>query len=258
MTAMYALPSALVFVLVVAAFVGLACGGHILVHRAFADYDFISHNEVAGFIYAIIGVLYAVLLGFVVVVVWEQYNGSDERDRSEVAAVAAAWRLATGLPALTETAVRGDLSAYVNALVRSEWPAMEHGGNSPEAKAALDAAIRAVVRAPSGADQATRGAVLAQLSEVSADRSHRLQANVTGIPPLLWAALVFGGLLTIGFAYIFGLPNFRVQLLMTAALAAIIAALFVVIAELDYPFRGDTGITAEPWTALNAELRGNP
>ena len=32
------------------------------------------HNEVAGFIYAVIGVVYAVLLGFAAVTVWEGYD----------------------------------------------------------------------------------------------------------------------------------------------------------------------------------------
>jgi hypothetical protein len=32
------------------------------------------HNEVAGFIYAVIGVVYAVLLGFTAIIVWERFN----------------------------------------------------------------------------------------------------------------------------------------------------------------------------------------
>ena len=35
--------------------------------------------------------------------------------------------------------------------------------------------------------------------------------------------------------------------LMTGAVACIIGATFVLIFELDYPFRGDLGISAEPW-----------
>ncbi len=31
------------------------------------------HNEVAGFIYAVIGVLYAVVLGFTAIIVWERF-----------------------------------------------------------------------------------------------------------------------------------------------------------------------------------------
>jgi hypothetical protein len=37
------------------------------------------HNEVAGFIYAVIGVLYAVVLGFTAVIVWERYDQAKSR-----------------------------------------------------------------------------------------------------------------------------------------------------------------------------------
>lgn len=33
-----------------------------------------QHNDVAGFIYAVLGVVYAVLLGFVTLVVWEDFQ----------------------------------------------------------------------------------------------------------------------------------------------------------------------------------------
>ena len=32
-----------------------------------------QHNDVAGFIYAVIGVLYAVVLGFTSVIIWERF-----------------------------------------------------------------------------------------------------------------------------------------------------------------------------------------
>jgi hypothetical protein len=36
------------------------------------------HNDVAGFIYAALGVIYAVLLALVVISVWEEYQGASE------------------------------------------------------------------------------------------------------------------------------------------------------------------------------------
>jgi len=36
-----------------------------------------DHNEVTGFIIAVVGVIYAVLLGFVVIVSWENFNEAE-------------------------------------------------------------------------------------------------------------------------------------------------------------------------------------
>ena len=49
-----------------------------------------EHNDVAGFIYAVLGVAYAVLLGLVVVASWEQFQtarNTAEREASELAEV---------------------------------------------------------------------------------------------------------------------------------------------------------------------------
>ena len=45
------------------------------------------HNDVAGYLFSEVGVLYAVVLGFVVVVVWQKYDGAVSNVENEVDAV---------------------------------------------------------------------------------------------------------------------------------------------------------------------------
>ncbi|MBV8373619.1 MAG: hypothetical protein JOY69_10185, partial [Candidatus Eremiobacteraeota bacterium] len=42
--------------------VAVACFGQWYVHRRFAQFDFVRHNEVGGFIIAVVGAVYGVLL----------------------------------------------------------------------------------------------------------------------------------------------------------------------------------------------------
>jgi len=58
--------------------VSLAAGGLILVQRLVPTAVRRQHNDVAGFIYAVLGVVYAVLLGLTVVAVWEEWNAGVE------------------------------------------------------------------------------------------------------------------------------------------------------------------------------------
>jgi hypothetical protein len=46
------------------------------------------HNDVAGFIYAALGVIYAVLLALVVIAVWEEYDAASVTVEQEANAVA--------------------------------------------------------------------------------------------------------------------------------------------------------------------------
>jgi hypothetical protein len=47
-----------------------------------------SNNEVAGFKFATVGVLYAVLLAFAVIVVWEKFSAAEDHVALEAAAAA--------------------------------------------------------------------------------------------------------------------------------------------------------------------------
>ncbi len=57
-----------------------------------------TNNEVAGFKFATVGVLYAVLLAFVVVVVWQKYNDAENVVSQEAGALAAIYRISADLP----------------------------------------------------------------------------------------------------------------------------------------------------------------
>src|SRR5215475_14898879 len=55
----------------------LAMAGPLIVRRYVAVNQLRTNNEVAGFKFATVGVLYAVLLAFAVVVVWEKFNQAE-------------------------------------------------------------------------------------------------------------------------------------------------------------------------------------
>src|SRR6478736_759266 len=54
-------------------------------------------HEVAGFKFATVGVIYAVLLAFAIVIVWERYNQADNEVANEASAAATVFRLTQGL-----------------------------------------------------------------------------------------------------------------------------------------------------------------
>ena len=86
-----------------------------------------STNEVAGFKFATVGVLYAVLLAFAVIVVWEKFTDAETAMAQEAGAAATIYRLANGLGDNAATAARDRLSGYIRKLIDQEWPAMEQG-----------------------------------------------------------------------------------------------------------------------------------
>ena len=235
---------------------GLACGGHTLVRRSIPYKDLVSHNDVAGFLLAVVGVIYAVLIAFVVIVVWQQYNDAESRYGDEVSSVADIHASARALPLADAKRTQKLVHQYVLLMISEEWPAMRTGGNSAKATAVLDTLMEDVrsVDPQDGVGTIARE----RLSEVTQHafdlRNRRLSDNAESLPPVLWLSLVFGAVITVGFGYLFGVEKFRVQLLMTASVAALIALMFVLLVEFDYPFRRDSAISSERWVQLERYL----
>ncbi len=241
----------------VAGSVGAACGVHALLRRSVPYAKLVEHNDVAGFMIAIVGVLYAVLMAFVVVAVWQQYNDSDSNYGSEVAAAADVFSYARSLQPEAERAIRFQVERYLTEMIDDEWPAMRSAHSSSAADATLARLFSAIsdVRARSVVEAQARDHLQGSIERLFDLRNRRLSDNVESLPPVLWAALFAGAAITVGFGYLFGVSNFRIQLIMTGAVAALIAIMFTLLIELDFPFRRDTALSPARWMHLRVDLR---
>lgn len=252
----YALPAWLGLFLTIITCVAVACAGHVAVRRYFQNDDFIGHNDVAGFIVAVVGVMYAVLLAFLTVIVWEHFAQAEERAQEEVNAATAVWRFVPLLPAREAREITDDLGRYTAVVVNDEWPKMRSGKSSIEAQRLIIRLIADAASAPAnGAQQSNLQNHLLDRVQTMADlRRHRINDSRSGIPTVLWVGLLTGAATLIGFLYLFVVKNFTAQLLMTAATAAMIGISFGLILELDYPFRGHVSVSPERWVALHEEI----
>jgi uncharacterized membrane protein len=87
-TALYVILTVLVPVLV-------AVAGLVLVQRLVPPERREGQNDVAGFIFAVLGVAYAVLLAFVVIAVWQDYETTQTNVESEAHELAGVYFLAS-------------------------------------------------------------------------------------------------------------------------------------------------------------------
>ena len=83
---------------------------------------------------------------------------------------------------------------------------------------------------------------LDQIDTLSDARRMRLVAAEEGVPDVLWAVLIFGGIAAISFTYLFGLENTWVHTLMVVTLAAVIGLVLFTVGALEYPFSGGARI----------------
>jgi hypothetical protein len=243
----------------VSLFVAGAVGGLVLVQRLVPIERRLAHNDVAGFIYAVLGVAYAVLLGLMVVAVWQDWQAAQDSATHEANELAAVFWLAHGLPEPEARHIQELARSYARVEVREEWPLMRRGKSSPKAYVLLDE-MRASVEAlhpTNDAQTVLFDNLLQRLHELGDARRARLLQAEQGLPALLWAVLLVGGVITVGFTYLFGLRSTTVHVLMVAALALVIGLVLFTVAALDYPFKGDIRIGPDAFEQALGRFEGS-
>jgi hypothetical protein len=173
----------------------LAAGGLILVQRWVPISLRRQHNDVAGFIYAVLGVVYAVLLGLMVVAVWEQWNAAAGRADQEASELVEVFWVGDRMPESEGRHIQELVRAYASVVVEEEWPLMRQGKSSQKAWDLLDE-IRSEVQEfqPSTpAQQVLYEQGLERVHDLADARRERLLDADQGLPTILWVVLIIGG-----------------------------------------------------------------
>lgn len=245
-----ALPTVRAGIVVVGGFVALALAIGYVVARFTSREIRTAHNDRAGFILAVIGVIYAVLLAFVAIGVWERFQQAEVRSYEEADSLATVYRDAGSFPESPK--LRAILRAYVIAVIREEWPRMRRGAKVGLSSALLEDADRAVRSLPVGSARLAdiHSQMLAAMDTALMDRQTRLTVDSGGINGIMWTVLIIGAIVTVAFTYLFGFDATLMQELMIGGLSFLIGLVLFLIMALDYPFRGSIAVAPEAFRAL--------
>jgi len=237
----------------VAAVVGL------VVFRAFAPAAALRNasNELGNYLQTL-GGIYAVLLAFIVVIVWNQFNEARGLIEREASALVDLHRTASGLPAETRVQIQDGLREYVDAVLTDEWRAMHTGNEAIIERVGhrLDAVWLAVHRCkPSDDCQNTvYGEVLSHFNELADLRTSRLSAARARVPTAMRILLYTGAVLVTCSIYLVYIPELWLHAIITASLAGAIAHILYLIVDLDDAFEGDSQISKAAFERARASF----
>ena len=181
--------------LVVALSVLIAVTGLAVVQRFVPSQMRQEHNEVAGFIYSVLGVVYAVLLALMVIAVWESYVAAEDTVEREASELDDVFRIAHQVPQPEGRQLQELARSYARVVVDEEWALMEQGRTSPRAWDLLDEMSLSMsnVEVRTKEDQVVYAEGLNRIDELADARNARLVEADESIPTILWGVLVAGG-----------------------------------------------------------------
>ncbi|HEY6822801.1 MAG TPA: DUF4239 domain-containing protein, partial [Steroidobacteraceae bacterium] len=249
-----------VLILLLFVFTAFAMVGPFIVRQRIRLAHLRGNNEVAGFKFAVIGVLYAVLLAFVVIISWERFYDAERALAREAGAAATVFRLCGGLDETTAATIRTNLAAYLRSVLADDWPAMARGRSSAATTRMLSDLYEVLVhyRPADLHDSDLQKDLLTELDDLTRARRERLVMGEGTVPKVIWFVIFLGAALTISFTFFFGTENLIAQSLMTGTLAAIILSAVVVVIALDRPYTGAITVSKEPIRAVLEDFRTAP
>lgn len=220
-------------------------------------------NEVAGFLIAVVGVVYAVLLASIAVLALERHERADAAVDTEAGQLSDLFNAASGLSTATADRLHALLIDYGKNVLDVEWPEMVRG-SPPEsgwqdrgwAQAdALNNMLTSYVPT-NDTQKIVLQSAFKQLDDLSDARRTRIFSTGSGIAPLVWWVVIAGATVTVSLALVFGLPSWRGHLLLANMLALSIALVFVLIIAMDRPFVGDSGVSPKSFQRVMASIAG--
>lgn len=246
-------PGVLLGIIILIISIALAVMGLLLVRRFVSSAVLKQHNDVAGFIFATLGVTYAVLLAFMVVVVWQNFDKSLSNVDKEAATIMDVFRDVQTLPEPFRSKFQKHLYIYTKMVTEEEWKVMARGEVNPRSLNVIinlwNCLSKFEPKTPT--EEIFFREAVGKMNTVLSLRNERIFQCKQGLNPLLWFVLITGGIITIVFTYFFGMENLQAHIIMTSLLTAIIALILFTILSLDFPFTGDIRISPEPlWYIL--------
>jgi len=220
--------------------------------------DLIAHHDVAGFLIAVVGVIYAVVLGFVVITVWVSFDSAQRTADLEASDAAELFSLAGAFPEPSKSRLEHSIADYAFEVRDREWRMLASGSQDARARRLYLTAVEEIMLRPhkhtSLNDDVDRVPLeeraLATLHDLSTHRRQRLIDADALLPAALYVALVVGAVFVLAFTFLFGVDKVVLQLTMTALITASMGLLLGVIVCLDGPYTGPLRVSPAAWTMI--------
>ncbi len=209
-------------------------------------------SGLAGF-YSTAGIIFGLVVAFVIQREWEAWRRLSESVQSEIDSVREMWKWSGYTePSLCKEAHR-HLEEYLK-IIDAEWEKGEHVNRSKELDAELDS-LRGMLVEMSSYLGSTSVQLQEAFTNLVAARNQRLSFSNEHMPGILKRVVVFADTLLIFLSLFVAVNNIYLDYIFTASISLLAFVLFLVVDDLDNPFRpGTWHLTSEGYRNLLQEL----
>ena len=212
-----------------------------------------EHHDVLGIMFSVAAAFYGVVLAFVIVAAWQNFQEAEEREQAESLALTELYVVSTKLPQPTARLMAQAIRGYINDALTYEW------SDKPQIKAGRLELIQ-MFNDMLGVDPQTQkqgilfGKAMDQISKLFEARQQRILYSQNNIPGIVWVVIVFGAVVTICLSFFFFTQHRLLQATISMLFAMLVGLTIVAIYDLSHPYQGFSRIPPTGFKELLKEI----
>ena len=240
----YILMGVLCFCGSIAFAVGGVLGVRKLIHGQVAE----GHNDVLVPLFLTAGVIYAVLLAFIVIAMWETYDNAKANTAQEASLLVPLYRDSLDMAPEKGVVMRRLLRDYAEGVIGGWEHFRVTAQGAPAARLTVDKIILfyGTLIPATKVQEFIAQQYLATLNQLLLARNTRLLQAAETLSWVMWVAAVGGGIVTVGMTFFLYMDRPKFHVAMTSVLSVLIGMLLFIMVILERPFVGPLGIEPEP------------
>ena len=240
----------------IVALIGLVLVRRFLIPRL--HYHDGANDAVSGTVQAI-GVFYGITVGLIAVAVWNTNSSASELVSKEAASLGSLYRDVSGYPSPVNEDLRSKLREYMVFVINEAWPAQKRGeGQNVTTGVRILNDFQATLYTfePKSTGQAAlHNETLRAYNDLIEYRRLRIDAVSGGLSTVMWAVIWAGAIISIGVAYFYNIPDFKLHAILVALMAAFLAIVLFMIVINDKPFYGYNSISSNPYQLILENMK---
>ncbi len=231
-------------ILIVGCTTVLSIAGLYVVRKRFSRQQLEACHEVGGFLLSVVGTLYAILVGLIVVNSQGKVDAASQMAVSEANMLSNIYHLSNTFKQPTRAHIHKHIYDYAIAVTNQDWSRVEEGMEKEATIPAYQALWHDVTQYVPHEENESQcyATMLNDIQELSRARKYRMVAARGGLSSVLWSVLVAGGAMIVLFTYFFFIESFIAQAIMTMFVAVFLSLNVYLIFICQNPYRAELGV----------------
>lgn len=247
------LPPLIQFFLIFTVFGLVGVLGPFMVRRGAKGLAEKEHHDVLGIMFSVAAAFYGVVLAFVIVAAWQNFQEAAEREQAESLALTELYVLSTKLPQPVQRSMIHAIRGYLSDALNYEW------SDKPRVMAGRRELIEMLNELMSLDPQTqkqgiTYGKAMDQISKLFEARQQRILYSQSNIPGIVWTVIIFGALVTISLSFFFFTQHRMLQAVTSMLFAMLVGLTIIAIYDLSHPYQGFSRISPTGFKELLHEI----